>query len=106
MERTTAVYGRSGEMEPSSTTVTDKRTGASTIYKARSKGTNIRQEIGMKNLSDFMEEDNDGNVTFNQNALDDAVKAITGAARTRESINRIEDIPNSRSLRNSSGWRD
>ena len=53
-----------------------------------------------------MQEDDDGNVTFNQNALDDAVKAITGAARSRESINRIEDIPNSRSLRNSSGWRD
>tara|TARA_R110001592_G_scaffold112924_8_gene311526 strand:+ start:696 stop:1820 length:1125 start_codon:yes stop_codon:yes gene_type:complete len=106
VKRTQDVYGRSGGMEPSSTTVTDKRTGASTIYTPRSKSSNIRQELGMKNLSDFMQEDDDGNVTFNQNALDDAVKAITGAARSRESINRIEDIPNSRSLRNSSGWRD
>ncbi len=106
VKRTQGVYGRSGEMEPSSTTVTDPRTGASTIYTARSKSGNIRQEIAMKNLSEFMDVDNDGNVTFNWNALDDAENAIKGAARSRESINRIKDIPNSSSLRNSSGWRD
>lgn len=99
-------FGRSGKMEPSSTTVRDKRTGASTTYEARSKSTNIRQEIAMKNFSEFMGEDEAGNPTFNENALDDAVKAIMGMARSREDINRIKDIPNSSSLRNNSGWRD